>query len=777
MNTAAMQKIPGTANGDPEDTPHEISTDNPELFDTGKTSRSRVIGLLTVLALLVSGTFTFLMLFGFTPIEPQLREVLIAAGVNGFLILVMLFLIGKEVAKIIRSRQKGRAASRLHVRIIGLFCMVAALPAILVAIVAGITLDLGLDRWFEERTKNIINSSISIARAYQNETTRVLMGNTLSMAATLDRNRRVYVLDRERFEQLFTLESRGRGLLAAALVKENGEQLIASRLETQKTLPPIPELALDLAKDGEPVPIPPGNTNLIGVVFKLQAIKDAYLYTVVAVPPAVIEALRETELNSADYNALEQNRLPFQLAFALLYLGVCLIVLLSAIWMGISVANRIVTPIRRLMSAASEVSDGNLDVNVDLRQSEGDLRFLSQTFNVMLADLRKQQGELVEAKELMGQRARFIEAVLSGVSAAVIGVDSKGGITIANRSALPLLGLENGDRTRPNTLVERVPELAEVFDRAVNSGKTQHHEQITMVNDGRERTFNVQVTVEEEETPTHSFVLTLDDITDLVAAQRNTAWADVARRIAHEIKNPLTPIQLSAERIRRRYGKVIVEDREVFENCTDTIIRQVGDIGRMVDEFSAFARMPKPEMAKGDLRTVIKDTVFLQKVGFPDITFDLDLPSEALASVFDTRMISQGLINVIKNAAEAIEGHEMDGENKVAGQIRVVARSDNNHAVVEIIDNGKGLPEKNRQRLMEPYMTTREKGTGLGLAIVRKIAEDHGGTVELMDAPDVAIGGHGAMTRITIPLVDKTDENSGEAKEAGDKKENLESAE
>ncbi|MEM9279113.1 MAG: PAS domain-containing sensor histidine kinase, partial [Pseudomonadota bacterium] len=442
---------------------------------------------------------------------------------------------------------------------------------------------------------------------------------------------------------------------------------------------------------------------------------------------------------------------PFQLAFALLYLGVCLIVLLTAIWMGISVANRIVTPIRRLMFAADEVSDGNLDVRVDLRQSEGDLRFLSETFNVMLADLRKQQGELVSAKELMDQRARFIEAVLSGVSAAVIGLDSNGIITIANRSALPLLNLEEDDSLNQSmALEERVPELGEVFRRAVSSGKAQTHEQITFFREGRERTLNVQVTVEEEETPTHSFVMTLDDITDLVAAQRNTAWADVARRIAHEIKNPLTPIQLSAERIKRRYGKVITDDREVFDNCTDTIIRQVGDIGRMVDEFSAFARMPKPEMAIGDIKTVLRDTVFLQKVGFPEIEFELDLCEEPLTAVFDSRMISQAMINVIKNAAEAIEGiAEETGEK---GKIRIKAAVKGRNALIEVIDNGKGLPEANRQRLLEPYMTTREKGTGLGLAIVRKIVEDHNGTVDLLDAPDVANGGRGAMTRITIPL-------------------------
>ncbi len=718
--------------------------------------------MITVIALMITSSLTFSLLIGLTPIVPDKTNVLIAAAVNGFLISVLFFLISKEIMKILRSRRKGRAASRLHVRIIGLFCLVAAFPAILVAIVAGITLDLGLDRWFEIRTKKIIESSISVARAYQNESTRVLMGNTLSMGANLDRNRRLYVLDRERFIQLFTLEARGRGLIAASLVREDGTELLVSDLETQKDLPKVPEVALELAKKGNPVPIPPGNTNLIGAVFKMQEIPNTYLYTLVTVPRAVIDALRDTQFNSADYNALEQNRLPFQFAFAILYLGICIIVLLCAIWMGISVATRIVTPIRRLIYAAKEVSDGNLDVKVDSNNSEGDLQFLSETFNVMLADLKTQQSDLVEAKELMDQRARFIEAVLSGVNAAVIGLDSDGNIKIANKFALPILGFDNvKNLTGSQALSQLVPELSEVFDNAIASGKSQFQEQITLIKDGSERTLNVQVTLEEEETPTHSFVMTLDDITDLVSAQRNTAWADIARRIAHEIKNPLTPIQLSAERIKRRYGKHITEDREVFDNCTDTIIRQVGDIGKMVDEFSAFARMPVPEMVKNNIKKIVRETVFLQKVGFPDIEFSLETDKGPLETVFDSRMLSQALINVIKNAAEAIEAYSDDNDD-FKGKITVRVNEENHNAIIDIIDNGKGLPETNRQRLLEPYMTTREKGTGLGLAIVRKIAEDHNGTIELMDAPQVANGGHGAMMRFKIPIKD-TDNNDLEA--------------
>jgi len=731
-------------------------------YRSDHSSLSRIIGLATVIALMITGTFSFLVLIGLTPIDPNNQNIVYSAAiVNGILILVLIFLIVREVIKILRSRAKGRAASRLHVRIIGLFCLVAAFPAILVAIVAGVTLDLGLDRWFEIRTKRIIESSVSIARAYRNESTRVLLGNTLSMASNLDRNRRLYVLDRFGFESLFELETRGRGFIYASLIDDKGKVLFEATLNEELEIPTPPEILFELADQGDPVPTPPNN-NLIGSVFKLREIRDAYLYAVIAIHPAVNEALEDTRVNSEEYNTLEQNRLPFQIAFALLYFGVCVIVLLCAIWMGISVATRIVTPIRRLIGTANEVSAGNLDVAVDVSQSEGDLRFLGETFNEMLGDLRYQQSELVDANTLMNQRARFIEAVLSGVSASVVGLDEDGKITINNRSASPLL-FGRGETPKTNLQLHDVaPELGEVFDRAVESGQVQYLEQIAFVREGRERTYNVQVTMEEETTSSHSFVLTLDDITDLVSAQRNTAWADVARRIAHEIKNPLTPIQLSAERIKRRYGKQIKDDdREVFDNCTDTIIRQVGDIGKMVDEFSSFARMPAPVMTRGDIKKTIRETVFLQKVGFPELEVNLELPEEKVEIVYDERMISQALINVIKNAAEAIEAAERVDK----GRIDIKLRIEDREATLEVVDNGKGLPETNRQKLLEPYMTTREKGTGLGLPIVRKIFEDHGGRIDLMDAPSVADGETGAMMQLTLPLATATNEKQEKSEE------------
>ena len=279
-----------------------------------------------------------------------------------------------------------------------------------------------------------------------------------------------------------------------------------------------------------------------------------------------------------------------------------------------------------------------------------------------------------------------------------------------------------------------------------------YREQATFIRKGAERTYNVQITVEESVGSEHSYVVTVDDITDLVTAQRSTAWSDIARRIAHEIKNPLTPIQLSAERIKRRFGKVIVEDREIFDQCTDTIIRQVGDIGRMVDEFSSFARMPKPVPVPLDIRQPLREAAFLIDVSRPDITIEKQLPDNALLGLFDSRMLAQAFGNLIKNATEAIDGRDPDLAVE-PGHVLVRAVRDGTSMVIDIMDNGRGLPRENRQRLLEPYMTTREKGTGLGLAIVRKIVEEHSGTLSLHDAPQEFHGGVGANIRIVFPCI------------------------
>jgi two-component system nitrogen regulation sensor histidine kinase NtrY len=443
--------------------------------------------------------------------------------------------------------------------------------------------------------------------------------------------------------------------------------------------------------------------------------------------------------------------------------ALALTLLATAIWIGMWFANRLVAPIRQLMGAAEQISRGNLAVNVDVRPADGDLAVLGSTFNTMTAELKTQRDELMGANAKLDERRQFMEAVLSGVTAGVVGVDSQGVVTLVNRSAEKLLEKKQTDLVG-QPLAKAVPEFAPVLKRAQKQGRHLVTDQLTLRHRGSERNFAVRVTSEGQDQNVQGFVVTFDDMTELVSAQRSTAWADVARRIAHEIKNPLTPIQLSAERIRRKYGDSITKDREVFDQCTNTIIRQVADIGRMVDEFSAFARMPKPVMEHHDVRDVVREAVFLFQISRPDIAFEIDLPETPVVALSDRRLLSQAVTNLVKNASEAIDSAvEADPSRSGSGRIVAKVRTRGTHVQITVIDNGCGLPQENRERLVEPYMTTRAKGTGLGLAIVQRITEQHGGTLTLADAPKRNGKVEGASVRIDFPAGERDEAIAEEA--------------
>jgi two-component system nitrogen regulation sensor histidine kinase NtrY len=355
----------------------------------------------------------------------------------------------------------------------------------------------------------------------------------------------------------------------------------------------------------------------------------------------------------------------------------------------------------------------------------------------------------VSASDVIDSRRRFIEAVLSSASAGIIGVDGAGRVGILNRSAEKLIGHSESE-TLGHSLSEVVPELDEMMQNAREGSQRLVQGQIAITRDSLERVLSVRISAEQTSQSRDSYIITLDDITELVSAQRTSAWADVARRIAHEIKNPLTPIQLSAERIKRKFGKVIVADKVIFEQCTDTIIRQVDDIRRMVDEFSKFARMPKPVIEGEDVADTVRQVVFLMRVGHPDVEIETEIRDEPMRARFDRRLISQALTNIIKNATEAIEAVPADELGK--GRIEVIAFRENEDIVIDVIDNGIGLPTVSRSRLLEPYVTTREKGTGLGLAIVGRVLEDHGGRIELNDASNIRPGARGAWMRLRFAI-------------------------
>jgi two-component system nitrogen regulation sensor histidine kinase NtrY len=722
-----------------EDIPAERST------TPGPRLGTRFLGPISITLAMLSALVTFLVLTGLTPILPTHEVVVSVLCANALAVLLLLSIIGFELWQIAQARRRGRAGARLHVRIIGLFSVIAAVPAILVAVVASITLDRGLDRWFSTRTRAVIENSLGVAEAYVREHAEIIRGDIVAMAFDVGRAKGLFDQDRDRFRQFLTAQASLRGLPAVMIIDGNRNQIERIGIPEGRnvSLPPPSTLAEITAAEPRVALVP--DTDDVASVIRLSGFDNYYLYVARPLVPRVLEQLKETQASVAEYASLEQRRVGVQVAFALMYTVIALIVLLSAVWIGLNFANRLVAPIRRLIGAANLVSTGNLHVQVPVHQSEGDLAQLGESFNKMTQELRTQRDDIVNARDVIDSRRRFTEAVLAAASAGVIGINSQGRISILNRSAEQLVGRTEAE-VLGEPVLDIVPELAPLLQASHTSPQRMIQGQVTINRDGRERNLSVRVTTEQSADADHGSVITLDDITELVMAQRSSAWADIARRIAHEIKNPLTPIQLSAERLKRKYSKVIVEDRAIFEQCTDTIVRQVDDIKRMVDEFSRFARMPKPVIVAEDVADTVRQVVFLMQVSHPEIAFEVNLAEEPMPARFDRRLISQALTNIVKNATEAVAA--VPPTELGSGMIKISAVRAQDDVVIDVIDNGIGLPKENRNRLLEPYVTTREKGTGLGLAIVERILEEHGGRIELNDSPTVAQGGRGAWMRL-----------------------------
>jgi two-component system, NtrC family, nitrogen regulation sensor histidine kinase NtrY len=722
---------------------------DPSFAESKGWSLRRLLAPFAVGLALLSAFLTFVVLTGLTPIEPTREVVVSFLLINGATILVLVGIIVREVWQMIQARRRGRAAARLHVQIVSLFSVIAVLPAVLVAIVANVTIDRGLDRLFSGPTREVIQNSLIVANAYLHEHAQLIRGDILGMANDVAHARPLFDQDRATFRELLTASAASRNLPGAMLIDKDRNILETAQTGIQQSFTtPAPEF-LSNVDENEPQIAVFIEANYVAAVIRLRAFNDTFLYVARLLDPRVVAQLRQTQASVAEYAELESRRLGIQVAFALMFAVIALTILMASVLIGLNFANWLVAPIRRLMSAANIVSTGDLHVQVPVHRSEGDLAQLGETFNKMTQELRTQRDELVSASDLIDSRRRFIEAVLSSASAGIIGVDASGSVGILNRSAEKLIGHAESE-TLGHPLSEVLPELDDMMKTAREGTQRLVQGQITINRDGHERNLSVRVSAEQTSHSRDSYIITLDDITELVSAQRTSAWADVARRIAHEIKNPLTPIQLSAERIRRKFGRVITEDKAVFEQCTETIVRQVDDIRRMVDEFSRFARMPKPVIEGEDVADTVRQAVFLMRVGHPDIDIQAEIKEEPMRAQFDRRLISQALTNIIKNATEAIEA--VPAEQLGKGRIDVIAAREGDDIVIDVIDNGIGLPKVSRARLLEPYVTTREKGTGLGLAIVGRVLEDHGGRIELNDAAEIRPGARGAWMRLRFAI-------------------------
>ncbi len=710
------------------------------------------ISLAVVIAALLSSVATFLILNGLTWILPTNDIVVGSLGINAAFVLAIAGMIGFQSVKLLRARKRQAAGAGLHLLIAGVFSLVALFPAVLLAIFATVSIERTFDTFFSNRVKSIVSNSVEVAQSYIQESGQVIRSDMAGIARELEENAALYTQDKPAFDRLFSAVVSLRAV-PSAFVIDPAARLLSSAAPAGMPYRAPPPGDIVRASDGQIVPLSWDLANGIAALKKLRGFDNAYLYAVRPVNPNVFRLLQRTQFNIMQFAELEQRRGQFVLVFATMYVLLALTLLTSAIWTGLVFANHLVMPIRKLIVAAQEVSQGNLNVQLEDAFARDDIGRLGATFKKMTVDLKTQRDDIMNANAQLDERRRFIEAVLSGVTAGVVGLDSEGCVTLINRSARELLRLKEA-KLIGKPLKAAVPEFAEIIEKARRQGRAKAAQsQITIVRESGERNFAVQVTREEDDKADYGVVVTFDDITELTVAQRTSAWADVARRIAHEIKNPLTPIQLSAERIRRKYGDSIKTDREVFDKCTDTIIRHVGDIGRMVDEFSSFARMPQAVFENQDIREIVREAVILFQMSRPEIEYKIDTMNEPLIALSDRRLLTQAVTNLVKNASEAVDSY-ISSNGPAAGKGRIVIRlrAIDHRFVIDVIDNGCGLPRENRHRLVEPYVTTRQKGTGLGLAIVQRITEQHGGVLELNDASEAGGNDHGAWIRMSIPI-------------------------
>jgi two-component system, NtrC family, nitrogen regulation sensor histidine kinase NtrY len=668
--------------------------------------------------------------------------------------LVVAAFVGRGVAEMIAARRRRSAGSKLHMRLVRFFTAIALIPTILVAVFATITLNYGLEGWFSDRVNNVVVNSMEAAEAYEEEHRVTLQTDAGALGGFLDEQKDRYPLLGG--GQLRDLLTRGQQQMQRALTKAyviDGDGQLRARGERSYLFwytPPSPA-DIERARAGEVVIIQDWENNQFWALLQLKAFADHFLYVSREVDGKILSLLDETQETVRLYQELEHDRGRLLFEFALVYLGFALVVILAAMWMGLWFAERLARPVGRLAAAAGRVGQGDLDFRVREERGDDEIALLGRTFNEMTRQVKGQRDALIAANAETERRRRLFDSVLSGVTAGVVGLDSAGRIEMLNAAAAALLDLDP-EAAAGRGLPEAVPEFAELLQRLDTRRDGIAQAEVKLRRMGRERDLLVRVaTRQADDGHLEGYVISFDDVTDLVVAQRMAAWGDVARRIAHEVKNPLTPIQLSAERLRRKFAPMVGEERATLEQYADVIVRQTGDLRRIVDEFSKFARMPAPERRPLDLGKLITEAVVLQESARPDIGYRMALPEPAVLAHLDGTMINQAVTNLLKNASEAIEERLNAEPGSPPGEIRVALTTEPTRLVIDIQDNGIGLPDQ-PTRLFEPYVTHRAKGTGLGLPIVKKIIEEHDGTLELMPAP-VFEGNDrpGAWARIVLP--------------------------
>lgn len=709
--------------------------------------------------LLAIATFLVLGPLGQSSNSPALRIVLLADLIYS---LALAALVAQRVIALLVARRSRSAGSKLHLRLMRLFAALALLPTVIVAVFAIITVNFGLEGWFSERVQNVLSTSLSAAQAYEDEHRVDLRADSFALARFLNSAKQSAVLMDDGDVRQLLVQGQSqiqRGLKEAFVIDGSGE--IRSRGERSYLFDferPKDD-QLEISKSEGHLIIEDWDNNEFRLLMPLTSFVDRYLYVSREVDGQILSLLDDTRQTVKLYEQLESDRGQLLFEFGLIYFGFAVVMILAATWSGIWFAEQLARPVGRLAMAVQRVGEGELETRVPEENRDDEIGMLSRYFNQMTADLKEQRDRLIETSDQIERRRRLFDSVLSSVTSGVVGLDAEGNVDFANRSAQKLLDIQHDNDHR--NISQTVPEFYPMLEELQASKREVTQNEVRIIRNGKLEILLVRMSQRyNEHAGLEGFVLAFDDVTDLVSAQRMAAWGDVARRIAHEIKNPLTPIQLSAERIRRKFSKSLAEEeKQQLGDLTEVIVRQTNDLRRIVDEFSKFARMPEPAKKSTSLKSLINSAVTLQMAGNEAINYEVGLPENDVNLMVDPTMMSQVLTNLLKNASESIE-KKYESSHGMAGSIRVSLREIDENAVIEISDNGIGLPE-DRTKLFEPYYTTRAEGTGLGLSIVKKIVEDHNGNLVLESAEAFEDCEHqGARAIITLPL-DDVEESDG----------------
>ncbi len=721
-----------------------------------KTWFGKNISLILTIAATISAIATYWTItHSSSPVGPSTRQVLPLLLANLVLLLTLGTIIAWKLSKLILARHKGSVGSRLQIRIIVMFSMVSITPTIIVALFSAIFFNYGIQSWFDERVETALSESVAVAEGYFEEHRKNIRADALAMANDLNKQSTLLAKNAKRFKQVITTQAALRNL-SQAIIFQRSKILAKTDLSfaLMFEIKNFPDDIFDKAANGQVVILTNDQDDRVKALIKLDNFFDTYLLVGRFVDSKVLNHMERTKGSALEYKNMKDNISNLQIKFYFVFIAVSLLVLLSAIWIGIIFAGEILRPIVALISATERVKSGDLDTRIIEGPKNDEISTLGRAFNRMTGQLQKQRNELIEVNYQINNRRRFIEAVLSGVSAGIIAVDTDKNITLYNKSALTLLS-PNGENITGEQAFVVLPEINELLNLASSSSEIMVQKEISIIRDDKKSTFLFRIVREEmnddkdkKENKIEGYIITFDDITELVTAQRSAAWSDVARRIAHEIKNPLTPIHLAADRLKSKYENE-TSDPETFNKYIGTITRHVDNIGKIIEEFVNFARMPTPKLSEHNIYEIVREAVFSEQLVNPDIKYHINTDSDNSDYIAncDKGQIAQVMTNLLKNATESITT-----DTNKNGEISIKIKK-NNYIQIEIKDNGDGLPSDLLNRITEPYITTKKNGTGLGLAIVKKVMDDHDGKLlidNIIENQKII----GAIVTLSLPTVE-----------------------